>query len=243
MDSGFALRAPRNDGGGFTLSWRAPANGPRECAPDDRLRNSEMSQMDYFVASAFVTADKHAPRNDKNFDGACQFQSTLPPPADWRGLDAETIGPRDTPCSSRARSRSPSSLGPGFAKRYYAPHRIRDTRRNDSRCLTRLSPRQSDLPVVPTCRSSPTLRASPNQTHRPRHPAPAGGAFRDRHGRWARDAVDAFGARDECTDKRTAKSCGPDASTLASSGRRCFVSWPAMVTRKPDHQGEREGNR
>ena len=30
-----------------------------------------------------------------------------------------------------------------------------------------------------------------------------------------RDAVDAVGARDECANKRTAKSCGLDASTLA----------------------------
>ena len=30
-----------------------------------------------------------------------------------------------------------------------------------------------------------------------------------------RDAVDAVGARDECTNQRTAKSCGLDASTLA----------------------------
>jgi hypothetical protein len=40
---------------------------------------------------------------------------------------------------------------------------------------------------------------------------------------------------------RTAKSCGPDASTLASSRRKQFP--PATVTRKPDHRGEREGNR
>jgi len=55
-----------------------------------------------------------------------------------------------------------------------------------------------------------------------------------------RDAVDADGAFDERRSMRTAKSCGPDASTLASSLRK----YPqAMVTRKPDHQGEREGNR
>jgi hypothetical protein len=30
-----------------------------------------------------------------------------------------------------------------------------------------------------------------------------------------RDAMDAVGARDECTNQRTAKSCGLDASTLA----------------------------
>jgi|GraSoi2013_115cm_1033766.scaffolds.fasta_scaffold148000_2 hypothetical protein len=32
-----------------------------------------------------------------------------------------------------------------------------------------------------------------------------------------RDAVDAGGAKDESADLRTAKSCGPDAPTLASS--------------------------
>jgi hypothetical protein len=40
--------------------------------------------------------------------------------------------------------------------------------------------------------------------------------------------------------KRTAKSRGPDAPTLASSWRD---DPPVMVARKPDHQGEREGNR
>jgi hypothetical protein len=46
------------------------------------------------------------------------------------------------------------------------------------------------------------------------------GAFRDRHGRWAWDAMDAAGAADESAGLRTAKSCGPDASTPASSLRR-----------------------
>jgi hypothetical protein len=35
--------------------------------------------------------------------------------------------------------------------------------------------------------------------------------------RWARDAVDACHAQDECADKRTAKSCGPDIPTLIST--------------------------
>jgi hypothetical protein len=67
------------------------------------------------------------------------------------------------------------------------------------------------------------------------------GAFRDRHGRWARDAVDASGAEDEGAALRTAKSCGPDASTPASSWLESFP--PMTVTNKPDHRGEREGNR
>jgi len=51
------------------------------------------------------------------------------------------------------------------------------------------------------------------------------------------DAVDVCGALDECAARRTAKSCGLDASTLASSRRD---DPPAMVARKPDHQREHE---
>jgi hypothetical protein len=49
--------------------------------------------------------------------------------------------------------------------------------------------------------------------------------------------MDAFGAPDECTWKRTVKSCCPDAPTLASSRPRCFASWPATVARKPGSPG------
>jgi hypothetical protein len=57
-----------------------------------------------------------------------------------------------------------------------------------------------------------------------------------------RDAVDVSGATDERAFLRTAKSCGPDASTLASSfTERNFRK--ATVTNKPDHRGEYEGNR
>ena len=37
-----------------------------------------------------------------------------------------------------------------------------------------------------------------------------------------RDAMDASGALDESASLRTAKSCGPDAPTLASSWRKGF---------------------
>src|SRR3954465_4783331 len=40
---------------------------------------------------------------------------------------------------------------------------------------------------------------------------------------------------------RTAKSCGPDASTLASSFAEVILL--ATVTNKPDHRGDHEGNR
>jgi hypothetical protein len=53
----------------------------------------------------------------------------------------------------------------------------------------------------------------------PRVPRPHEGRFAIVTKRWARDAVDACGAADECTDKRTAKSCGPDIPTLISSLR------------------------
>jgi hypothetical protein len=76
-----------------------------------------------------------------------------------------------------------------------------------------------------------------------RRPVPVRGALAIVTKRWARDAVDAFGARDERSDKRTAKSCGPDIPTLISSGRRCFRITLAMVTKSPAHQGEREVSR
>src|SRR3984957_16896363 len=70
-------------------------------------------------------------------------------------------------------------------------------------------------------------------------PAYTKGAFRDRHKRRAGDAVDAGGAADESATLRTAKSCGPDASTLASSSREAgFLG--ATVANKPGHRGERE---
>jgi hypothetical protein len=54
----------------------------------------------------------------------------------------------------------------------------------------------------------------PNQFYISRHPGPHGGAFRDRHRRRVRDAMDASGATDERAPLRTAKSCGPDASMV-----------------------------
>ena len=62
--------------------------------------------------------------------------------------------------------------------------------------------------------------APPNHRHIYRRLVLSRGAARDRHGRWERDAVDATGALDEMRLMRTAKSCGPDAPTLASSWRK-----------------------
>ena len=51
--------------------------------------------------------------------------------------------------------------------------------------------------------------------------------------------MDAGGAADESAYLRTAKSCGPDAPTLASSSREAnFLR--ATVANKPGHRGERE---
>jgi hypothetical protein len=62
------------------------------------------------------------------------------------------------------------------------------------------------------------LISTPNQWLPFAYPASARGAYRDRHGRWERDAMDA--TRYETNDAtRTAKSCGPGAPTLALSWR------------------------
>jgi hypothetical protein len=50
--------------------------------------------------------------------------------------------------------------------------------------------------------------------------------------------VDAGGALDGRCGRRTAKSCGPDAPTLASSSWEASFSG-ATVARKPGHRGER----
>jgi hypothetical protein len=67
------------------------------------------------------------------------------------------------------------------------------------------------------------------------------GAFRDRHERGVRDAMDACRAKDECVAERTAKSCGPDIPTLISSlSMMIFRRW---WQESPAHQGDHEGNR
>jgi hypothetical protein len=83
----------------------------------------------------------------------------------------------------------------------------------------------------------------------PRHPASIRGAFRDRHERWVRDAVDAGGAFDESAVLRTAKSCGPDIPTLISSLRDDDLASdgdnkpgsPGRARRKPLKPLRREG--
>ena len=74
---------------------------------------------------------------------------------------------------------------------------------------------------------------------------PTRGALRDRHGRWAGDAVDAAASGEQQRAgrmmlKRTAKSCGSDAPMLASSLRE---GAQATVSNKPGHRGEREVSR
>jgi len=53
------------------------------------------------------------------------------------------------------------------------------------------------LPVVLLCRRPTALPKTPNQRHISRRPASPRGAFRDRHERWVRDAVDALVSQDE----------------------------------------------
>ena len=98
----------------------------------------------------------------------------------------------------------------------------------------------SDCPLsIPLCKNI-SLHARPksNPYFPPSRPTEGRIAIVTNAGR---DAVDAGGASDEGVGLRTAKSCGPDASTLAF---KLVAATPlATVTRKPDHRGEREGNR
>jgi hypothetical protein len=92
----------------------------------------------------------------------------------------------------------------------------------------------TDLPVVPIRRSAAGWLKAQITGRIGTVPSPQG-AYRDRHGRWARDAMDAFRAADETRVKRTAKPCGPDTSTLVSS-RDNALHCAGDGDRKADHQ-------
>ena len=74
------------------------------------------------------------------------------------------------------------------------------------------------------------LRRRANQWPQSARLVPTRGAYRDRHGRWARDAMDAL-LRETSAATRTAKSCGPDLPTLGSS--LCVTSAQSTVAKKP----------
>src|ERR1700730_3089088 len=84
----------------------------------------------------------------------------------------------------------------------------------------------------PICKNNSFL-ARPKSIQNLQHPVPIEGRFAIvTNAGW--DAVDAGGASDEGAGLRTAKSCGPDAPTLASSFAE--QSAQATVTTKPDHR-------
>jgi hypothetical protein len=78
-------------------------------------------------------------------------------------------------------------------------------------------PAPAGLPVVPICRKATALILPPNHRHLDAHPVPHEGRIAIVTDVGLRDAVDALALEDEQRLRRTAKSCGPDASTLASS--------------------------
>src|ERR1700677_4936260 len=85
-----------------------------------------------------------------------------------------------------------------------------------------VEPDQSDLGRPVLCAKIFRFTFDPNHLHISRHPGPHKGAFRDRHERrvgmrWTRVAL-----LTRALTSRTAKSCGPDAPTLASSWRKRF---------------------
>jgi hypothetical protein len=69
------------------------------------------------------------------------------------------------------------------------------------------------------------------------------GAARDRHERCGGMRWTRVKAEDERLNSRTAKSCGPDAPTLALTSRRRVRVSRRKVARKPGHLGEHEVSR
>jgi hypothetical protein len=104
---------------------------------------------------------------------------------------------------------------------------------------------QSDCPTGKSANSCPAPLAKifsftpdPNQFTESHRPVPQRGVAQ-RHQRGA-GCGGRGSARRRTALTRTEKSCGPDASTPASSLRS---GAQATVTNKPDHRGEHEGNR
>ena len=73
------------------------------------------------------------------------------------------------------------------------------------------------MPVQPPQKKYSVLLVGQIISTTSRHPLPTRGAFRERHKRRAGDAVDAVARWTSDAGWRTAKTCGPDAPTLASS--------------------------
>jgi hypothetical protein len=106
--------------------------------------------------------------------------------------------------------------------------------------LDTISRAASDLPVVPSCRRQFACDVGQIRSISPRIPCPPRGAYRDRHGRWARDAM-AVGLR----TRRMRLSRGRRSRVVLTprrwreAGDNAFALWPATVTKKPDRRRER----
>jgi len=98
--------------------------------------------------------------------------------------------------------------------------------------------------ICPSCQSAAigAVDLTPKSAAHLVRPVSNRGAFRDRHERETGCGGREASALDETRLMRTAKSCGPDAPTLASSFAGNY-SCEATVANKPGHRGEREGNR
>jgi hypothetical protein len=91
----------------------------------------------------------------------------------------------------------------------------------------------------PVCKNILIFR-NPNQVYIDSRPAPPRGAFRDRHERWRRDAVDAVGAKDGRRRR------GRRSRVVLTPSRRCQVGGSTRRRRwqkSAAHRGEHEGNR
>jgi len=105
-----------------------------------------------------------------------------------------------------------------------------------TRTSLRLHARPADLPVVSICRNPTALRISPNQIHNSRHPGPTNEGRRDRHGRWAWDAVDAGCASDEGAipaDGEVVWSWHPDADAKLATMLRIVACDGGKKARSP----------
>jgi hypothetical protein len=97
----------------------------------------------------------------------------------------------------------------------------------------------TDLPVVPLCRRQFPCDVGQIRGTLPRIPRPPGGAYRDRHGRWTREAMAAGSAKDECASRGRRSRVVLTPRRWREVSRRCCASRWMTVTKKPDRRRER----
>jgi hypothetical protein len=176
----------RRQNAAFLLTGLSPQHGLSERSPDERsdirVFASAEAPACRFTHAGYLLASSH--RRHSGMRRKAQTRNPRRHNITWRN------GFPHVQLHIKARSPGANLMLHQFCRRARAPD---DERCSNCSALDTILGAAPDLPVVPICRSPARLPPTPETLHVRSHPVPTRGAYRDRHGRWARDAMDAFG--------------------------------------------------